>query len=89
MKFGSYVTLSMYVKSLPVWERGLKLSSQPPNILFISVAPRVGAWIEIVGSWGGFYFHSVAPRVGAWIEILLERLLVDLQTCRSPCGSVD
>ena len=33
------------------------------------VAPRVGAWIEIVGLFGHSGDAIVAPRVGAWIEI--------------------
>ena len=35
----------------------------------MSVAPRVGAWIEITQSCHGFAPENVAPRVGAWIEI--------------------
>ena len=33
------------------------------------VAPRVGAWIEIINNIGRFVDDVVAPRVGAWIEI--------------------
>ena len=56
--------------SLPVWERGLKLLSRDDKGLIGSVAPRVGAWIEM-----GLPLDRlspcgcVAPRVGAWIEI--------------------
>ena len=55
--------------SLPVWERGLKLfvSDVPP--VSIIVAPRVGAWIEIMKYAPLSSPYFVAPRVGAWIEI--------------------
>ena len=35
-----------------------------------SVAPPVGAWIEIFQLHGGRFVFRVAPPVGAWIEIL-------------------
>ncbi len=34
----------------------------------ISVAPRVGAWIETTNSFRNYASIDVAPRVGAWIE---------------------
>ena len=34
-----------------------------------AVAPRVGAWIEILDNWAEIAQQLVAPRVGAWIEI--------------------
>ena len=34
------------------------------------VAPRVGAWIEILLTVDEYREYRVAPRVGAWIEIL-------------------
>ena len=33
------------------------------------VAPRVGAWIEIITRLEALHSQIVAPRVGAWIEI--------------------
>ena len=33
------------------------------------VAPRVGAWIEILLTVDEYREYRVAPRVGAWIEI--------------------
>ena len=57
-------------KSLPVWERGLKLNALPFSFMFSGVAPRVGAWIEIGVSSSFCNVAFVAPRVGAWIEIL-------------------
>ena len=56
-------------RSLPVWERGLKLRSSSPVVSPFSVAPRVGAWIEIVYNITNSHLLIVAPRVGAWIEI--------------------
>ena len=35
----------------------------------MSVAPLVGAWIEICGNRKTIFIGSVAPLVGAWIEI--------------------
>ena len=35
----------------------------------MSVAPRVGAWIEILIAKAYIPVTQVAPRVGAWIEI--------------------
>ena len=34
-----------------------------------TVAPLVGAWIEIVGLSGSGVGSTVAPLVGAWIEM--------------------
>ena len=36
-----------------------------------SVAPRVGAWIEIDFGCKLWQRKEVAPRVGAWIEIFM------------------
>ena len=38
----------------------------------LTVAPRVGAWIETVKAGQTVSLFSVAPRVGAWIETLIE-----------------
>ena len=56
-------------RSLPSWERGLKLRTGTENTLNAIVAPLVGAWIEILPI--SVYVKSiiVAPLVGAWIEI--------------------
>ena len=37
--------------------------------LHMSVAPHVGAWIEIYAARIQFGLHMVASHVGAWIEI--------------------
>ena len=46
-----------------------------PIIIFISVAPFVGAWIEIMLDKVDSNSIFVAPFVGAWIEISLEILI--------------
>ncbi len=38
------------------------------------VAPRAGAWIEIISDSVKAYRYCVAPRAGAWIEILANNL---------------
>ena len=55
-----------------------------------SVAPLVGAWIEIyrleiLAIWSA----PVAPLVGAWIEISGSLKGGRGRLSRSPCGSVD
>ena len=57
--------------SLPSWERGLKLSRNTRMNRSMSVAPLVGAWIEILPVKKEAILQVVAPLVGAWIEILL------------------
>ena len=61
------------VKSLPVWERGLKYTCPMLKTENAIVAPGMGAWIEITeNSNYGLYGIRVAPGMGAWIEIDLE-----------------
>ena len=55
--------------SLLSWERGLKYLMVMQKCLGISVAPLVGAWIEIIISKAMKKADEVAPLVGAWIEI--------------------
>ena len=38
-------------RSLPSWERGLKSALHPLTLLVATVAPLVGAWIEILVFW--------------------------------------
>ena len=58
--------------SLPSWERGLKFDGRMNVVTIPTVAPLVGAWIEI--EWAEKYrmLDSVAPLVGAWIEIFIN-----------------
>ena len=37
--------------------------------IIFTVAPLVGAWIEIINSYKQIASPTVAPLVGAWIEI--------------------
>ncbi len=53
------------------------------------VAPRAGAWIEIL-LWNLLEIGKlVAPRAGAWIEIFLFLLELSVYESRTPCGCVD
>ena len=56
-------------KSHPTWVRGLKFSGVGDQEIYLSVAPHVGAWIEIRKSSQILASRLVAPHVGAWIEI--------------------
>ena len=56
-------------RSLPSWERGLKLYANGITIREGIVAPLVGAWIEIPQMHRIIPKLCVAPLVGAWIEI--------------------
>ena len=41
------------------------------KLSIFAVAPRVGAWIEILTKEPDVGTDVVAPRVGAWIEIIV------------------
>ena len=56
--------------SLLSWERGLKYSHVVQSVQSSTVAPLVGAWIEIALICKSFNDITVAPLVGAWIEII-------------------
>ena len=56
------------IMSHPVWVRGLKLGEGLYTSGDLSVAPRVGAWIETYAKHVALGLDFVAPRVGAWIE---------------------
>ena len=60
------------LRSLLSWERGLKSSPFGSQNMVDTVAPLVGAWIEIVDAEDitGTTI-TVAPLVGAWIEMSL------------------
>ena len=55
--------------SLLSWERGLKYLLGMITALVLSVAPLVGAWIEMPMIAVLAAASTVAPLVGAWIEI--------------------
>jgi len=56
--------------SRPVWACGLKLLIVVSIVLLMSVAPRVGVWIETHIKCLSKTRLMVAPRVGVWIETL-------------------
>ncbi len=56
--------------SLLSWERGLKFGWCYTICIIASVAPLVGAWIEIFVMLYMSLISFVAPLVGAWIEIM-------------------
>ena len=55
--------------SLPVRERGLKFKLLCRSASTTGVAPRAGAWIEMIDFVIQKQRAKVAPRAGAWIEI--------------------
>ena len=61
------------VVSLLSWERGLKLLLSCAEASSSTVAPLVGAWIEIPVLSNTLPSDIVAPLVGAWIEIAIQR----------------
>ena len=71
-----------------MWVRGLKLNKFGPFLIYLIVAPRVGAWIEtehgyliILASMS----HPVWVR-GLKLEYIKQQKLMD---GRTPCGCVD
>ena len=58
--------------SLRSSERGLKYDSFVSGNFLYTVAPFVGAWIEIISNDNDSVEYVVAPFVGAWIEMTLE-----------------
>ena len=56
--------------SLLSWERGLKSEILGSAFFSATVAPLVGAWIEIFCDAEHNCRETVAPLVGAWIEII-------------------
>ena len=75
--------------SHPVWVRGLKHLYRISFVILLSVAPRVGAWIETVCFSIRWICLAVAPRVGAWIETHHSILMPLPLWRRTPCGCVD
>ena len=61
-----------------MWVRGLKQKPCALSPEHLSVAPRVGAWIETVSRPLLELALHVAPRVGAWIETLKKLLTPNL-----------
>ena len=57
------------VSSHPTWVRGLKLFPFGVVACIKTVAPHMGAWIEIFNNSTTSNGFKVAPHMGAWIEI--------------------
>ena len=75
--------------SLPLWERGLKYNNNAAGIRFLSVAPLVGAWIEIhVTPPGKIPVLLSLPLWERGLKFSMAFVFV-MFLCRSPCGSVD
>ena len=62
--------------SLLSWERGLKYTLSMRIDSLESVAPLVGAWIEIKPKDTSEITGTVAPLVGAWIEIFENTITI-------------
>ena len=81
------ITRLLYM-SHPVWVRGLKLMSvkRPHNL--VSVAPRVGAWIETIN---GGQPETGKPSHPVWVRGLKLTIIANFvsKLCRTPCGCVD
>ena len=75
--------------SLPLWERGLKLTFRQQKSGHCHVAPFVGARIEILAIVSASVLVPVAPFVGARIEILKGKSVEDIASGRSLRGSAD
>ncbi len=73
MKYEGVKSFISPIRSLPLWERGLKSQKVVRRQYLGMVAPLVGAWIEIPCNLLKYGFAEVAPLVGAWIEILYAR----------------
>ena len=70
MKLDVNINKYSNTKSLPSWERGLKLSNNKIRLKNGIVAPFMGAWIEIgLNIIHPIHLDIVAPFMGAWIEI--------------------
>ena len=75
--------------SLPSRERGLKFLFSKILIIFLTVAPFAGAWIEIALKELKNLVNTVAPFAGAWIEIDDVAEGITQSVRRSLRGSVD
>ena len=66
-----------WATSLRSSERGLKCRMIDGKTVDDTVAPFVGAWIEMLEDLEWNVDDDVAPFVGAWIEILLYPQLIN------------
>ena len=71
MKYWGDDVVLRWATSLRSSERGLKCRMIDGKTVDDTVAPFVGAWIEMLEDLEWNVDDDVAPFVGAWIEILL------------------
>ena len=69
MKYWGDDVVLRWATSLRSSERGLKCRMIDGKTVDDTVAPFVGAWIEIFKMSRSPFLENVAPFVGAWIEI--------------------
>ena len=70
MKLIIPLVLIFGIRSLPLWECGLKSIKLVCCDVACIVTPLVGVWIEICNSSGTIDDVVVTPLVGVWIEIV-------------------
>ena len=68
------------MRSLPLWECGLKLTRSLASTGRIAVTPLVGVWIEITDTGVRPLLYCVTPLVGVWIEIIPPIALLIIPT---------
>ncbi len=77
MKYNCMSYIGYANRSLRSSERGLKCRMIDGKTVDDTVAPFVGAWIEMLEDLEWNVDDDVAPFVGAWIEILLYPQLIN------------
>ena len=69
IEMSSAPKFSVYRRSLPSWECGLKLVAAIGPLLIVIVTPFMGVWIEIMQEMSPERKYLVTPFMGVWIEI--------------------
>ena len=77
------------MKSLPMWERGLKHNLINAELIVKTSLPMWERGLKPFLEELSLTDSQVAPHVGAWIETSLRLLPARSGHSRSPCGSVD
>ena len=77
------------MRSLPLWERGLKFAAQLNKLLLTLSLPLWERGLKSAKEDDFYAYRRVAPLVGAWIEIFVAETERRNIKRRSPCGSVD
>ena len=79
LSFIGILPVHFLLQSHPTWVRGLKLKIAITLSFSLSVAPYLGAWIEILLICKVCSDVDVAPYLGAWIE-MMETLICQIQS---------